>query len=230
MTTNLTPDTTTERPAAAIESATRHRVALVAVALATTSVAAIVGGLFWPEPAGGGETYSYADIADQRTLWWSLLMGLAAMAVVNVPMQALATMLLVRRRGSTLATTGGVLMWVGSGLQAVGVAGWAAAYFFATDPSVDSAAGSAVVEAANADMGHLFGLMIPGAAVVLVGTVIQCVGLFRSHAVPRWVPIAALTIVLTFVIPGNGVLGLITSIPMAAGSIGLAYYAWRSVS
>lgn len=77
MTTNLTPDTTTERPAAAIESATRHRVALVAVALATTSVAAIVGGLFWPEPAGGGETYSYADIADQRTLWWSLLMGLA---------------------------------------------------------------------------------------------------------------------------------------------------------
>jgi hypothetical protein len=33
--------------------------------------------------------------------------------------------------------------------------------------------------------------------------------------------------VLTFVIPGNGLLGVLTSIPMAAASIGLGYYAWR---
>lgn len=45
--------------------------------------------------------------------------------------------------------------------------------------------------------------MIPGAALVLLGAVLRCVGLFRSSAVPKWVPIAALTIVLTFVIPGN---------------------------
>lgn len=234
MTTNLTPDTTADttadRPATAVEPATRHRVALVAVALAVTSVAAIVGGVFWPEPAGGGETYSYADIADQRTLWWGLLMGLAALAVINVPMQALAAMLLVRRRGSTWVTIGGCLMWIGGGLQVVGVAGWATAYFFPTDPSVDTAAGAAVIEAANDDMGHLFGLMMPGAALVLLGTVILCVGLFRSGAVPKWVPFAVLTIVLTFVIPGNGILGLLTSLPMAAGSIALAYYAWRSVN
>ncbi|HEX8867892.1 MAG TPA: hypothetical protein VF821_19695, partial [Lentzea sp.] len=60
------------------------------------------------------------------------------------------------------------------------------------------------------------------------GTVLQCVGLFRSRAVPTWVPIAALTIVLTFVIPGNGLAGLLTSIPMAAAGIGLGYCAWRS--
>lgn len=228
MTTNLSPDTAAAETAAA-DAATRHRVALLALTLAVTAVLATVGGLFWPEPAGGGETYSYADIADQRTLWWGLLMGLAAMAVVNVPMQALAVMVLVRRRGSRLATTGGVLMWVGAGLQVVGVAGWAAVYFFATDPSVDATAGSAVIEAANSDLGHLFGLMIPGAAMVLLGTILQCVGLFRSRSVPKWVPIAALTILLTFVIPGNGVLGLLTSLPMAAGSIGLAYYAWKSV-
>jgi hypothetical protein len=229
MTTNLSPDTAAAKTRDLVDP-TRHRVRLLALTLAVTAVAATVGGVFWPEPAGGGETYSYADIADQRILWWGLLMGLAAMAVVNIPMQALAVMLLVRRRASRLATTGGVLMWVGAGLQAVGVAGWAAVYFFATDPSVDAAAGSAVVEAANSDMAHLFGLMIPGAAMVLLGTVIQCVALFRSRAVPRWVPIAVLTIVLTFVIPGSGVLGLLTSLPMAAGSIGLAYYVWKSVS
>ncbi|MFI6096435.1 hypothetical protein ACIA8G_12815 [Lentzea sp. NPDC051213] len=209
-------------------SSTRGRVAILAAVLGVTSVAAIVGGLYWPEPAGGGETYSYADIVAGRDLWWGLLTGLAAMQVLNIPLQALATMFLVRRRGSTWATCGAVLMWIGGGLQATGVAGWAAAYYFPTDPGVDRAFGEAVVQAANNDTGHLFALMIPGAALVLLGTVLQCVGLFRSHAVPKWVPITALTVVLTFVIPGSGVAGLLTSIPMAAGAIGLGYFAWRA--
>ncbi|MFS8096804.1 hypothetical protein LFM09_06645 [Lentzea alba] len=210
-------------------SPTRGRVAVLAIVLAVTSVAAAVGGLFWPEPTGGGETYSYADIAAQRDLWWALLSGLAVMAVVNVPLQALATMFLVRRRGSTWATWGAALMWIGVALQAAGGAGWATAYFFPTDPAVDRGVGEAVIQAANNDA-HLFALMIPGAALVLLGTVLQCVGLFRSHAVPKWVPICALTIVLTFVIPGDGLAGLLTSIPMAAGSIALGYFAWRTTS
>ncbi|MEV0290903.1 hypothetical protein AB0H36_42820 [Kribbella sp. NPDC050820] len=36
-----------------------------------------------------------------------------------------------------------------------------------------------------------------------------------------------LTIVATFVVPGNGVAGLITALPMTAASLGTAYYAWR---
>ncbi|MEV6235335.1 hypothetical protein [Lentzea sp. NPDC051838] len=208
-------------------TSTRGRVTLLAAVLAITSVVAVAGGLLWPEPAAGGETYAYSDIAANRGLWWSLLTGLATMAVVNVPFQALATMFLVQGRGSTWATWGGVLMWLGTALQTVGVAGWATAYYFPTDPAVGAAAGDAVIRAANNDA-HLFALMIPGAALTLVGTVLQCVGLFRSHAVPKWVPIALLTVVLTFVIPGNGLAGLLTSLPMAAGAIGLGYHAWRA--
>jgi len=222
-------DTHTEITAPAVVSPAHHsRVALLAVVLGLTAVAAAVGGVFWLEPAAGGETYSYADIAERRDLWWGLLGALAAMAVVNVPLQALATLLLVRERGARWATIGAALMWVGCGLQAVGVAGWASAYFYATDPSVDSAAGRAVIEAANQDTAHLFALMIPGALMVLVGTVLQCVGLFRSRAVPRWVPVAALAVVVTFVVPGSGVAGLLTSVPMAAAAIGLGYHAWRA--
>ena len=33
--------------------------------------------------------------------------------------------------------------------------------------------------------------------------------------------------VITFFVPGNGIAGLVTSIPMAAGALGLAYYAVR---
>ena len=209
-------------------SSTRGRVAVLALVLGVTSVAAVAGGLLWPEPAGGGETYSYADIAADRDLWWTLLTGLAAMQVLNIPLQALATMFLVRRRGSAWATWGAALMWIGGGLQGAGVAGWAAAYFFPTDPGVGAAAGEAVVQAANNDTAHLFAFMIPGAALVLLGTVLQCVGLFRSHTVPKWVPVSLLFIVITFVVPGNGLMGLLTSIPMAAGAIGLGYHAWRA--
>jgi len=205
------------------------RVKLLAIVLGLTAVGAAVGGLFWPEPAGGGDTYSYADIAPDRALWWGLLGGLAVMGVVHVPVQAIATMILVRARGSVWATVGACLMWVGIGLQATGVAGWASAYFYPTDPSLEESIGSAVIEAANNDQGHLFGFLVPGALLVIVGTVLQCVGLFRARVVPVWVPVALLFTVLTLVVPGDGALGLVTAIPMAVGAIGLGYFAVRSV-
>ena len=201
--------------------ATGGRLRLLALTLGTTAVAAGVGGVLWPEASGGGETYSYADIAADRDLWWWLLGGLAVNGILTVTAQALAAMVLVRERGSAWATVGGGSMWLGISLQAVGVAGWASAYFYATDPSVDRAYGSAVVEAANADQAHLFGFLVPGALLVVVGTVLQCVGLLRSRVVARWVPVALLFSVLTLVVPGDGALGLVTSVPMAAGAIGL---------
>ncbi len=217
---------------AAIESIDRStvaRVKLLALALGLTAVAAAAGGLLWPEAEGGGETYSYAEIAAVRELWWGLLGGLAVVAVVNVPLQAMATMFLVRERGSVWATVGGSLMWMGIGLQATGGAGWASAYFYPTDPGLDPAIGRAVIEAANNDQWHLFGFLVPGALLVVLGTVLQCVGLFRAHVVPVWVPIALLFTVLTFIVPGDGALGLVTSVPMALGAIGLGYFAWRRV-
>jgi hypothetical protein len=223
-------ETGASEPAQPADRATVGRVRLLAVVLGATAVVAAVGGLLWPEASGGGETYSYADIAGDRDLWWGLLGVLAVVGVINVPLQAIATMILVRGRGSTWATVGGCLMWVGIAAQAIGVAGWASAYFYATDPSVDAAAGRAVIEAANADQAHLFAFLVPGALLVVLGTVLQCVGLLRAHVVPVWVPVALLFTVLTFVIPGNGALGLVTSIPMAAGAIGLGVYTYRSVT
>jgi len=202
---------------------TRRRVGLVALALSVTALAALPGGLLWPEPSGGGETYTYADIQPQRALWWGLLVALAVNLVINVPAQALLTVLLVRARGAAWATVGGALMWIGTALYAVGGAGWAAAYYFGTASGVDPA----VMDRINADTAHIFGVMIPGALLVALGTVVQAVGLWRSGAVPRWIPILWLTIVATFVVPGNGIAGLLTAVPMTAASLGTAYYAYR---
>jgi hypothetical protein len=211
-------------------TATRTRVGLLAIVLGVTAVAAVPLGILWPEPASGGDVYLYSDMVGQRDLWWGVLVALSAMLVVNVPLQALATMILVQRRGSRWATVGAAMMWLGAGLQAVGAAGWATAYFFPTDQSVGEAAGTMVVNAVNDDIVRIFALLLPGAGLVLLGTVCQAVGLFRAHVVPVWVPVLSLFVVLTFFLPGNGLMGIITSAPMAVAAIGIGYYAWRRVA
>jgi hypothetical protein len=140
-----------------------------------------------------------------------------------VPAQALLTVHLVRARGAAWATVGGIMMWIGTAFYAVGVGGWAAAYYFATAPGVDPS----VIERINDDMGHVLGALIPGSMLVAIGTVLQAVGLLRSRAVPRWIPVLWLVIVATFIVPGNGAAGLITAVPMSAAALGTAYYAWR---
>ena len=209
------------------DEATRTRVGMLAVVLGVTAVAAIPAGVLWPEATGDGQAYLYADIAPTRDLWWGLLMFLSVLQVLNVPAQALSTMLLVRGRGATWATIGGCVMWLGSGLQAAGIAALASTYFFPTDPHLNHAASTAMISRINDDSPHVLTLMIAGFVLVLLGTAVQAVGLLRSHAVPRWVPIASLAVVVGFVASGNGWVGAITSLPTAAAAIGLGYFAWR---
>lgn len=209
------------------ESATAHRIRLLAVVLAIASVAAIVGGVLWPEPSGGGETYAYADIADQRELWWGLLTGLAIVGILGTALQAIATMYLVRHRGSTWATVGAALLIVGITVQGVGVAGWAAAYFFPTDPALDPAAGKQAFEVVNDNIGYIFAVMITGAVLAILGQIVQSIGLIRAKVVPMWIPIGLMTAILTFLIPGNGIVGLITALPMAVAAAALGWYAYR---
>ncbi len=218
--------TTTVRPnVVPADPVTRRRIGAVGLVLTISNIIATPGGVLWPEPSGGGETYSYADIQPLRDRWWGLLVVLSISALLGVPAQAFLTTYLVRKRGAAWATTGGFLIWIGIAFQAVGVGLLAATYYVAT--GVDATTGGAVIDNANDDLLHLFGPLLAGALVVALGTVIQAVGLWRSHAVPRWVPLLVLFVVVSFVVPGNGWIGLAVQIPMAAGGIAIAYYAWR---
>jgi hypothetical protein len=218
-----TDSTTSVVPAT--DPVTRRRIGAVGLVLGISALVALPAGLLWPSPAAGSETYSYADIQPLRDRWWGLLVFLSANLVLNVPAQALLTTFLVRRRGAAWATAGAAIMWIGTALYAVGVGGWAATYYFAT--GVDASIGTPLMERIADDTFHLFGAMMIGSLLVAVGTVIQSVGLLRSHVVPRWVPLLWLTIIFTFVIPGNGWVSLITALPMTAAAIGLGYYGWR---
>lgn len=199
----------------------------MAYTLGVAAVAVVPLQFLWSRPSDGKQ-FSYADIAGDRELFWLVVVLFGAISVVYLPLQALATMHLVRDRGSSAATMGGALLWVGCGLQAVGVATWAAIYFTATSPELESSVGRAVIEAANSDDLHLYGALFPGVLLVTIGTVVQCIALFRAKVTPIWVPIGLLFIVLTFVIQSTGPVGLICTIPMTMGALGLAASVLRS--
>jgi hypothetical protein len=117
-------------------NATRTRIRVVSVVLIVTAIPTVPGGLLWPETSTGNETYAYGDIEPIRQLWWGLLLGLAVVASLTVTAQAVATLVLVRHRGSMWATWGAGLMWVGIAVQSVGAAFLAGAYYFPTSPDV----------------------------------------------------------------------------------------------
>ena len=198
----------------------------MAYALGLAALAVVPLQLIWPKPSDGKQ-FSYSDIAGDRELFWLVLGLFAAISVVYLPLQALATMHLVRGRGSTAATVGGVLLWIGCGLQAAGVATWAATYSVATDPEIGGTAGRAVIEAANADGLHLgthlprrragdarhrrpMRRAVPGEGHTGLGP--ARTALRRAH----------------LVIQSTGPIGLICTIPMTIGALGLAASVVRS--
>ncbi len=213
--------------ASSVDLVTPARVKVLAILLVLTALPASFLGVLWKGPEETNGLYTFAEISPDRDLWWGLVTAVGVLLAISVPIQALLTMLLTTARGSSWATVGGVMMWIGAGLQAAGLGGWASAYFFATDPDVGASAGTAVIEAANADEAHLLGLVPAGMALVVLGTIAQSVGLFRGRSVPVWVPVAMLSVVLVFVVPGFGPQSLIGSVPMAAATIAIAVYAVR---
>ena len=207
------------------QDTTRSRTFLLFIVLAVTSAMGVVLMALWPEPAAEG-FYSYGEIAPIRDRWWLVGTLLAAGFVINVPAQAVAAMLVARHRGATWATAGGLAMVVGAALQATAIAGWTTLYYYATGPGLDASAATAFLDRVGSDS-RLFAVALPGALLVMIGTVLQAVGLWRSRAIPRWVPILSLLILPTFVLPAGGLIGFLVQLPLGVAAVAIGWYAWR---
>jgi hypothetical protein len=187
-------------------------------------VLAVLLAAMWPPSAG--DWFSYADLAPVRDRWFAVVTALSVGLILAVPAQALAAMMLARFRGAGWVTTGGVMMFAGTALQATGLAGWATLYYFATGPALDPATGEAFLSRIGAD-GLLFVVATPGAILIALGTAVQAVGLWRSRALPRWVPIVSLAILPTFFLPTESVAGVLGQIPISVSAAAIGWYAWR---
>ena len=216
------PDSATRRSKAADD----HRVTLLFATILATSLGGLVLALRFPTEAEG---FTYAIVAEDPTALWVFLLAAGVNLAVGVTVLAVAGMSLARQRGAVWATVGAASMWLGAGLYAVGIGNWAGMFAAATHPTVlDEPASRALVDAIDADAARMWAAPGGGAALVAIGTVLLAVGLWRAHSVPRWIPIvAAVSIVVSFLGPTSGLVGLFVEGPIAVSSIAIGWYAWR---
>lgn len=98
---------------------------------------------------------------------------------------------LVPHRGRTLATVAAVLASVGLASNSLSQAAHGYLLFWASDPAIDPAAGTAILEVAHGST-DLVTLPVSflSVPVFALGLLLFAVALWRAGTVPRWVPVA----------------------------------------
>jgi hypothetical protein len=203
------------------------RLGLLFAAIALTSVSALgLAVVSFAKPIGeGGAMPDYAALASNRGYVWTFFTVAGVQLVIGATAAALAAMLLARNRWGTV---GGSVVWLGSALYGVGIGGWAAAYYFGTDPALAPRTATALIDRVNDDTAHVLAVPIGGALLVGLGTLMLAVALWRARTVPRWVPIVgALAAVATIVLPPDTVAGIFGEGASSVSTIAIGWYAWR---
>jgi hypothetical protein len=203
---------------------------LFAVIVVTSVSAFLLSVVSFAKPIGDGGTLpAFAAIRPVRGYVWAFFAVAAVQLIVGACAAALAGWILTPARGARWATVGGCLIWLGAAVYGVGVAGWAAIYFYATDTTVvDPATAARLVDHANDDTARMLAVPFGGALLVAIGSLLLAMALWRARTVPRWVPIVgALSTVATIVIPPGTALGLVGEGLSSATTVALGWYAWQ---
>jgi hypothetical protein len=209
-----------------LRAADSHRYTLLFATILATSLGGLIVTLRFPTEAEG---FTYTLVAEDPNALWAFLLAAGVNLAVGVTVLGVAGMSLARRRGAGWATLGAASMWLGAGLYAVGIGNWAGMFVTATDPTVlDEPTSRALIDTMNADALRMWAAPGGGAALVAIGTALLAIGLWRARSVPRWIPIvAAVSIMVSFLVPTSGLVGLFVEGPIAASSIAIGWYAWR---
>jgi hypothetical protein len=230
---SITTSVALPRPAAVAPEAPRAgRLGLLFAVILVTSVTAAglsLVSLLKPIGAGGDALPGYAALAPVRDYAWAFFTFAGVQMVVGVCAAALAAWILVPARGARWATVGGSLVWLGAALYAVGIGGWAAVYYFGTDRALGAATATRLVDRYNHDAAHMLLVPVSGAALVMVGSLLLAVALWRARAVPRWVPIVgAISAVAALLLSPDTPAGLAGECASSASTIAIGWYAWLS--
>jgi hypothetical protein len=207
-----------------------RRLALLFAVIVVTSLSAFaLAFASFVKPIGGDGLPDYAAIAPHRGYLWAFFVIAGVQLIVGACAAALAALFLAPDRGARWATVGASLVWLGAAMYGVGIGGWAAVYYFATDPdTLGSATAQRLVDHINDDTARMLAVPIGGALLVAVGSLLLALALWRACTVPRWVPIiGAVSTVLTVLAAPDGIVGLIGEAASSASTIAIGWYAWR---
>lgn len=139
-----------------------------------------------PDAAG-----ALRDLADERTVYLAAKIMVTVGSLLFVPLILAVRRRAVPDRGRALATVAAAMCIVGYASNALSQTLWGYLLWFASAPSVDLAAGAAVVEASEqASLPATLLVSFFSVPLFALGSVLLTVALWRSGAVPRWVPVA----------------------------------------
>ena len=177
-----------DRPAIRL-AAGRGRTRIIAATLAIS--AAVVATVLLFRPWQVRNSFAYAELAPVRDAIWTAIF-IDALAFVAVAISvALSVALVAHDRGARVANIGAVITIAGGVLFAMGAFAFVALVWLVTDTAVLPATdGARVLEAALNEMVHVALPQALGFLLFTAGTLILAAALFRSRAVPRWLPIA----------------------------------------
>jgi hypothetical protein len=186
--------------------------------------------LSYLRPAADGDALpTYDDVVPMRGYLWAFFFVAGITLIVGVCAAALAGWILTPARGSTWATLGGALIWLGAIVYGVGVGSWASLYYFATDKTtLDRPIGSALIDRVNNDTLHVLAVPITGAILIAVGSLALAAGLWRARTVSRWVVLAgaAASVALLALRPSSPA-GVVVEAVSSLTTTMLGWYAWR---
>ena len=159
---------------------------------------------------------------------FSLVVGIATGAAFLS--LGLAACLLVQERGSTLATAGALLTGLGSLGFASGFFASGALNWYATAGVVPEPAARALLAYAEQNSVQVFGPQIAGFSLAVPGCFLVAAALWRSRAVPRWIPIAVPVTFVLMIMAGTGVVYDVMFALFMAVFVAIAWQVWRDPS
>lgn len=200
---------------------------VVAAGLAVAATLAAVNLL--ARPLSADATADRAAVSAAReAVWWFGVVGGIATGAVFVTLGLAVCLLVPAGRGQVVATAGAVLTVFGgicfaAGFFAFGVSSW-----FATLPLPGPVAPAALFDAVQADAMRSFGPQLVGFLLAGVGTVLLAVALWRSRAVPRWLPVTTVLALVAMFLVGGGLLYDLLHAAFMATLVVLAVFCWRA--
>lgn len=207
----------------------RTRAALVAIGLVAGALGSAGLG-FWHRHYEPGAPIPYAEFSPIHHGWWAWHMfGGLANTIMTISL-AIATCMLVQKRGAMWATIGAVMTLLGGVLFGAGVAAEGAAMGYAGDPAgLPQRSGQLLLTYINDHPQMYVAPILPGVILSTLGPVLISIALIRARSIPVWVPIALLVgTAWDFAAPIRT--GWVAAIPVVAAAIAISWFLWRDAS
>jgi len=201
----------------------RPRTRLVAGTLVVAAIAYLALTILFQLGLVDIGTESFAELTQHRDSNWIAYVLTGVAIVVLATSLASAVWRFAPGRGRSWAAAAAIIAILGAALVAVGEGSQAALLYFGP------LGGEQFVAAANDDLAHVLGVLLPGNMLWHLSFVAMAIALLRARTVRRWVPWVLLASVVLGFLPAGGPVALYvaTEALHAAGPVLVGVALWR---